>query len=218
MKFLFWDVVSIKKQDQQEAQRFVNTVHALIEIITDGLDTMETIHEYGYDTMTHMNELLFNIQTIKTLTVLYEDNKFSRPFASIKLINLNGVMESQLKRYHAMISRYQFLQSQVAFARKQVQPIMDEYEECDNEFETKFQNMDTQLDNICLAIGKQHDALTSTMLKLLTAVQYDMFRITSGVDIIRSHRSLNKRFPNGKAIYEFKMIHQRPRASSSKEV
>lgn len=208
MKLFGFDIIRVKKRDIEQANILKKVVIALSETISDAIECAESINLDNYNQK--ITILLHQVQVITTLMLLYEENKFAKPFDAVRLVNLQNNISREASTFRQMLIQYSTLQEKVhdvMVIRRQEFLESSDGDDMDMEWESEKINM--TMHNMQLSLERKQARLVETLIKALSIVQYDIFRITSGVDIIRSCKDLKKMYPRGKAVYEFKMMHER---------
>lgn len=202
MKLFGLDIRRIKKEDREEETRFKNVLTALDSTI---LSTLQILSDYDLDDREFVVKLYYSVETIQTLVILYEDNKFSTPFTDVNLINLvnnlnnrTALLQQSVIKYYSIMDRSE--------ARLQEMGL-DEYDEEADEQVNEFRRLVEGLQGL---IEKQIRVTTRDLIAIKTCIQYDSLRVTSGVDIVRFYYDNRKRCPRGKVEYQFKIMHQHP--------
>lgn len=206
MRLFGFDIIRVKKRDIEQVTVLKKVVIALSDVISDAIECAESINSDNYNQKITM--LLQQVQVITTLMLLYEENKFAKPFDAVRLVNLQNNISKEASTFRHMLMQYSTLQEKVRdvmIIRRQ--EYLESSDGDDMEWESEKINM--TMHNLQLSLERKQARLIEALIKALSIVQYDIFRITSGVDIIRSCNDLKKMFPRGKAVYEFKMMHER---------
>jgi hypothetical protein len=202
MRLFGLDIRRIKKEDREEETRFKNVLNALDNTI---LSTLQLLSDYDLDDRELVVKLYYSVETIQTLVILYEDNKFSTPFTDVNLINLvnnlnnrTALLQQSVIKYYSIMDRSE--------ARLQEMGL-DEYDEEADEQVNEFRRLVEGLQGL---IEKQIRVATRDLIAIKTCIQYDSLRVISGVDIVRFYYDNRKRCPKGKVEYQFKIMHQHP--------
>lgn len=206
MRLFGFDIIRVKKRDIEQVTVLKKVVIALSDVISDTISCAESINSDNYNQK--ITILLQQVQVITTLMLLYEENKFAKPFDAVRLVNLQNNISKEASTFRHMLMQYSTLQEKVRdvmIIRRQ--EYLESSDGDDMEWESEKINM--TMHNLQLSLERKQTRLIEALIKALSIVQYDIFRITSGVDIIRSCNDLKKMFPRGKAVYEFKMMHER---------
>jgi len=206
MRLFGFDIIRVKKRDIEQVTVLKKVVIALSDVISDTIECAESINSDNYNQK--ITILLQQVQVITTLMLLYEENKFAKPFDAVRLVNLQNTISKEASTFRHMLMQYSTLQEKVRdvmIIRRQ--EYLESSDGDDMEWESEKINM--AMHNLQLSLERKQARLIEALIKALSIVQYDIFRITSGVDIIRSCNDLKKMFPRGKAVYEFKMMHER---------
>jgi hypothetical protein len=202
MKLFGLDIRRIKKEDREDEIRFKNVLNALDNTI---LSTLQLLSDYDLDDREFVVKLYYSVETIQTLVILYEDNKFSTPFTDVNLINLVNNLNNRTALLQQSVIKYYSIMDQ-SEARLQEMG-QDEYDEEVDERVNEFRRIVKGLQGL---IEKQIRVTTRDLIAIKTCIQYDSFRVTSGVDIVRFYYDNRKRCPKGKVEYQFKIMHQHP--------
>lgn len=217
MRIFGLDIVSVKKQDIKEAQRFENIVSALSNTLSDMLDFVDNMD------VTDMNDfyhLAHGVSVIKGLLLSYEDNKFSRPCCTIPMIQAVQSLDKVVLSFNKKVVYYNQINIHVCNARSQVSSMSEEYDDYETDYDeilsNKMEEVNIKMNEWKKALSLQKQAVTKSLVELLNVIHYDVFRIASGVDIIRSHKMLKKNFPNGKATFEVKIMHEHPKSKEER--
>lgn len=208
MRLFGFDIIRVKKRDIEQVTVLKKVVIALSDVISDAIECAESINSDNYNQK--ITILLQQVQVITTLMLLYEENKFAKPFDAVRLVNLQNNISKEASTFRHMLMQYSTLQEKVRdvmIIRRQEYLESSDGDDMDMEWESEKINM--TMHNLQLSLERKQTRLIEALIKALSIVQYDIFRITSGVDIIRSCNDLKKMFPRGKAVYEFKMMHER---------
>lgn len=208
MRLFGFDIIRVKKRDIEQATILKKVVIALSDVISDAIGCAESINLDNYNQK--ITILLHQVQVITTLMLLYEENKFAKPFDAVRLVNLQNTISKEASTFRHMLMQYSTLQEKVQdvmIIRRQEYLESSDGDYMDMEWESEKINM--TMHHMHSSLERKQARLIETLIKALSIVQYDIFRITIGVDIIRSCNDLKKMFPRGKAVYEFKMMHER---------
>lgn len=206
MRLFGFDIIRVKKRDIEQVNALKKVVITLSDVISDTISCVESITLDNYNQK--ITILLHQVQVITTLMLLYEENKFAKPFDAVRLVNLQNTISKEASTFRHMLMQYSTLQEKVEdvmIIRRQEYIESSDGDDMDMESE----KINMTMHNMQLSLERKQARLIETLIKALSIVQYDIFRITSGVDIIRSCNDLKKMFPRGKAVYEFKMMHER---------
>lgn len=202
MKLWKWDIRSIKKEDEFEAHRLGEILETLSAAIEDTITLMECV-DVNDDSL--ITKVYYMANSIKTFIIMYEENKFSRPFTTINLIQTMEQANNKMCAFQQMLIRYKTVNTKIV---PHLQEKMFELYD-DNILDT-----DMGIHNTIVQLEKhirfQANLITRDLIALKVAIQYDVFRIASGVDIVRSHYELKKRYPRGKAKFHVDIMHDRP--------
>lgn len=204
MRFFNLDIVSIKKQERYEADRFKEYVCAIHDITAAIIETMSEFDPTDDDIVTRV---FFQVQNLKAVVLMYEENKFARPFTTINLIQTVDRVNNKMGMFQHMLIRYKSICDKVVPHLQE--QILDEADD-DEYIEQANVGITQGLQQLEQSLQRQASLITRDLIAVDTTIRYDFFRITSGVDIIRSHRDLCKRFHKGKAKYTIEIMHDRP--------
>lgn len=205
MKFLKWEITSIKKQDQFEAERFKEYVCSIHDFIKTMIETLETMDPNNTELVT---EVFYQVQHLKAAAILYEENKFARPFTTINLIQTVEQVNDKMGMLQHMLVKYKAIREKIM---PRIQEDLYESDEYDDEYINQATiGMKQGLEQLEQSLYRQARLVTRELISVDASIKYDYFRITSGVDIVRSHYDLCKRFPKGKAKYVIEIRHDRP--------
>ena len=202
MRLFGLDIRRIKKEDREEETRFKNVLNALDNTI---LSTLQLLSDYDLDDRELVVKLYYSVETIQTLVILYEDNKFSTLFTDVNLINLvNNLNNRTALLQQSVIKYYSIMDRSEARLQEMGQ---DEYDEEVDEQVNEFRRIVKGLQGL---IEKQIRVTTRDLIAIKTCIQYDSLRVISGVDIVRFYYDNRKRCPKGKVEYQFKIMHRHP--------
>lgn len=202
MRLFGLDIRRIKKEDREEETRFKNVLNALDNTI---LSTLQLLSDYDLDDRELVVKLYYSVETIQTLVILYEDNKFSTLFTDVNLINLvNNLNNRTALLQQSVIKYYSIMDRSEARLQEMGQ---DEYDEEADEQVNEFRRIVKGLQGL---IEKQIRVTTRDLIAIKTCIQYDSLRVISGVDIVRFYYDNRKRCPKGKVEYQFKIMHRHP--------
>ena len=205
MRFFNLDIVSVKKQEKYEADRFKEYVCAIHDIVTTIIDTMS---EFNLSDDEIVTRTFFQVQNLKALAVLYEENKFARPFTTINLIQTVDRVNNKMGMFQHMLIRYKSIRNKVVPHLQE--QILDESDDDEEYIEQANAGIAQGLQQMEQSLQHQASLIIRDLIAVDATIRYDFFRITSGVDIVRSHRDLCKRFRIGKAKYTIEIMHDRP--------
>lgn len=204
MRIFGFDIIRVKKADYNEAKSLEKTVMILADTIRSYMDLVTNLDIRDGDEVV---KLYYHLNTIDALVTNYYENKFATPFITINILSVMNDLKRLTSKLQTMIYRNASIIESIQMKREQV-----EFEEIleDPEIEEGLRGMDQSIRNMQIL-------LTKKCVKLLTAVQFDVIRITSGVDIVRSSRHLKKDSPHGDVEFAVKIITNRPTSKYDKE-
>lgn len=205
MKFFKWEITSIKKQDKFEADRFKEYVCSIHDFVETMVDTLETMNPDDTELVTR---IFYQVQHLRAGAILYEENKFARPFTTINLIHAVERVNDKMGMLQHMLVKYNAIREKII---PRIQEDLYDSDECDEEYINQTNiGLQQGLKQLEQSLYRQADLITRDLLSVDASIKYDYLRIASGVDIIRSHYDLCKRFPKGKAKYVIEIRHDRP--------
>jgi len=193
------DIVRCSKRDINEEQVYKKTVVELYNHIVDFLEMLEDLMDPEYQQFDEeqLVQLMFQkTETICKLIIMYEHNKFSTPITAVSIL-----MKMNQLREHAS-DLQNFMLHHVA-AQNHVEDFEQNYED---EYQEEVKDIRQQYQDV----NQKYWRTKRHMLKILIAdinrmasiVQYDLFKVIFGVDIIRTHKQRHK-LPHG--VPEFKV-------------
>ena len=210
MKLFGLDIVRCSKLDQQELNTYKKIVQELNDRLIQYLDFLSTLMNYqtgDYDDEEENNDeeqilneeacvqLLFeHTETVCKLIIMYDQNKFSLPITDVSMLQRMNHM-----REHAGLIQTAMIQHQTMLQQRQV----DESEYSDS-VESQYDQVEERYQASILHMER---ILFADINKMISVIQYDLFRIIFGVDIIRSHYKIKKRPPN-KPDFEVKVYNR----------
>ena len=220
MNIFGFDIIRVKKKERKEASSLVNIVSTLEDCLSDAIDTIDRLDCTDYD-IANKEIMLLNqqVHSITALMFLYEENKYARLFQIIKISDATLSLEKNVSMLNDMVFKYLSIKNRLEHVRGQVHDDDDDDDDCDDDYKSfmfkhltgdRFDKLESFVDEMEECVVNQKIIVTRLLLDCLTAIQYDIFRIASGVDIIRSHKRLKQIFPKDTAVYEIKMTHKRP--------
>jgi hypothetical protein len=211
LKIFGWDIQRVSKLERQELESYKMIVKELYDRLSEFLDFISQLMQR--DTLLEkdqtLNEeacvqMLFErVETICKLIILYDQNKFSIPITSIPILNkMNemrdhaGKLQNYMIHHVAMLNRKEYVESQ--------------YED-EDEYQEEISNIQTESNDIEMKYQRtlQHllKILFADINRMISVIQYDLFRILFGVDIIRSYHT-KCRTPHGRPDYEVKIFNR----------
>jgi hypothetical protein len=150
----------------------------------------------------------FQVQNLKAMVVLYEENKFARPFTTINLIQTVDRVNNKMGMFQHMLIRYKSIRDKVVPHLQE--QILNESGDDEEYIDQANVGITQGLQQLEQSLQHHASLIIRDLIAVDATIRYDFFRITSGVDIVRSHRDLCKRFRIGKAKYAIEIMHDRP--------
>jgi hypothetical protein len=197
MRILGFEIRRAKKEDYKRSKDFEKVTIAMYENLKEAIEFFENIDLEDTDCL---SSVFIYVNTIRNYCTLYEDNKFSRPIATVKLISEANDLAVYCKNLQTMIIKYAESKDLIENKIKRSED-NDENNEYAYDAEELLRKMFTQMD-------VQRRIVIKTLVEIFVCIQYDVFRILLGVDITSSHYELNRRFPKGKTKYLFEIVEE----------
>jgi hypothetical protein len=197
MRILGFEIRRAKKEDYRRSKDFEKVTIAMYENLKEAIEFFENIDLEDTDCL---SSVFIYVNTIRNYCTLYEDNKFSRPIATVKLISEANDLAVYCKNLQTMIIKYAESKDLIENKIKRSED-NDENNEYAYDAEELLRKMFTQMD-------VQRRIVIKTLVEIFVCIQYDVFRILLGVDITSSHYELNRRFPKGKTKYLFEIVEE----------
>ena len=211
MRLFGLDIRRIKKEDREEETRFKNTLNALDGTI---LSALQLLSDFDIEDREFIVKLYYAVETIQSLVIMYEDNKFSTPFTDINLVRLveglnnrASFMQQSIIKYYTIIER----------SGTRLQEMGSDEDDCDDYIDERVNEFKEIVESIQRLIEKQVRVITRDLIAIKTCIQYDSLRVTSGVDIVRFYYDNRKRCPKGRVEYQIKIMHQHPMKTCKEE-
>lgn len=202
MRILGFEIRRVKKEDYRRSKDFEKVTLAMYENLKEAIVFFENIDLEDTDCL---SSVFIYVNIIRNYCTLYEDNKFSRPIATVKLISEANDLAVYCKNLQTMIIKY--AESKDLIENK-IKRSEENGENSDYVYDAEklLEKMFTQMD-------LQRKVVVKTLVEIIVCIQYDVFRILLGVDIASSHYELNRRFPKGKTKYLFEIVEEdRPKS------
>ena len=142
-------------------------------------------------------------ETVCKLIIIYDQNKFSVPITAISILNkMNemrnhaGELQNYMLHHVTMLSQKEYMESKYGDE--------DEYEEELSDIKMQSESIEKKYQRTLMHLCK---ILFADVNRMMSIIQYDLFRIIFGVDIIRSYHK-NVRLPHGKPDYEVRIFNR----------
>jgi hypothetical protein len=199
MRILGFEIRRAKKEDYRRSKDFEKVTIAMYENLKESIVFFENLDLEDTDCL---SSVFIYVNIIRNYCTLYEDNKFSRPIATVKLISEANDLAVYCKNLQTMIIKYAESKNLIENKIKHSEENSDYVYDAEKLLEKMFTQMDLQ-----------RKVVIKTLVEIVVCIQYDVFRILLGVDITSSHYELNRRFPKGKTKYLFEIVEEdRPKS------
>ena len=199
MRILGFEIRRVKKEDYRRSKDFEKVTLAMYENLKEAIVFFENLDLEDTDCL---SSVFIYVNIIRNYCTLYEDNKFSRPIATVKLISEANDLAVYCKNLQTMIIKYAESKDLIENKIKRSEENSDYVYDAEELLEKMFTQMDIQ-----------RKVVIKTLVEIIVCIQYDVFRILLGVDITNSHYELNRRFPKGKTKYLFEIVEEdRPKS------
>ena len=202
MRILGFEIRRVKKEDYRRSKDFEKVTLAMYENLKESIVFFENLDLEDTDCL---SSVFIYVNAIRNYCTLYEDNKFSRPIATVKLISEANDLAVYCKNLQTMIIKY-------AESKNLIESKIKRSEE-NGENSDYVYDAEKLLEKMFTQMDLQRKVVIKTLVEIFVCIQYDVFRILLGVDIASSHYELNRRFPKGKTKYLFEIVEEdRPKS------
>ena len=197
MRLFGFDIVKCSKAQKQELDTYKCVVQELNDRLVQFLDFIANL--IGIEDPESIDEeacvqLLFEqVETICKLIILYDSNRFAIPITNLSMLQrMNELREHAGMLQSAMIHHVSMLSN-----REQ-----ENDDEEDEETTIRYDNMDRHYYS---SIRHMEKIVFADINRIISVIQYDLFRIIFGVDILRDYQKRQKRI-KGKPNFEVKVF------------
>lgn len=202
MRIFGLDIVRCSKLDKQQAKQYKQIVMELYNRLLECLDYLVSLMDTKDIDEGGAIQLLFErTETISNLIIMYRKNKFAVPFTSVAALSVMnnfrehaGMLQSIMVKHLQTEQHLEDLQKRYTDDLEQDKEYQDLYEEY------------TEVDEKYIRTRRHHlRMLFADLNKLISVVQYDLFRVIFGVDIIRDR---NCKLPKGKPNFQVNLYNK----------
>lgn len=191
MRLFGFDIVKCSKAQRQELDTYRQVVRELNDRLVQFLDFIVKLINMDYnepiDEAAYVQLLFEQTETVRKLIILYDANRFAIPITNVSILQrMNQLREHAGMLQNAMIHHMGMVSNQQEYEETNVQ-----YENIENRYQSSVRHM-----------GK---ILFADINRMISIIQYDLFRIIFGVDILRDNKKRQMRM-RGKPDFEVKIF------------
>lgn len=197
MRLFGFDIVKCSKAQKQELDTYKCVVQELNDRLVQFLDFIANLISIedpeSIDEEACVQLLFEQVETICKLIILYDSNRFAIPITNLSMLQrMNELREHAGMLQSAMIHHVSMLSN-----REQ-----ENDDDEDEETTIRYDNMDRHYYS---SIRHMEKIVFADINRIISVIQYDLFRIIFGVDILRDYQKRQKRI-KGKPNFEVKVF------------
>lgn len=198
MRLFGFDIVKCSKAQRQELDTYKQVVRELNDRLVQYLDLITGLLNKGYkepfDEEACVQLLFEQTETVCKLIILYDANRFAIPITNVSILQrMNQMREHAGMLQNAIIHHVGMVNSQQEYDAEE-----EEYEETD----IRYENIENRYQS---TVRHMEKILFADINRMLSIIQYDLFRIIFGVDILRDNKKRQMRM-RGKPDFEVKIF------------
>lgn len=198
MRLFGFDIVKCSKAQRQELDTYKQVVRELNDRLVGYLDLIINLlnmkDEESFDEEACMQLLFEHTETVCKLIILYDANRFAIPITNVSILQrMNQMREHAGMLQNAMIHHMGMASNQQEYDAEE-----DEYEETN----VRYENIENRYQS---SIRHMEKILFADINRMISIIQYDLFRIIFGVDILRDNKKRQMRM-RGRPDFEVKIF------------
>lgn len=198
MRLFGFDIVKCSKAQKQELDTYKQLVRELHDRLVDYLNLITNLlnmeDEESFDEEVYVQLLFEHTETVCKLIILYDANRFAIPITNVAILQrMNQLREHAGMLQNAMIHHIGMVSNQQEYDAEE-----DDYEETNvqcEDIERRYQSSIRHMEKILFA----------DINRMMSIIQYDLFRIIFGVDILRDNKKRQMRI-HGNPDFEVKIF------------
>lgn len=203
MRIFGFDIVKTCKLEQKELESYKVVTQELYNRLLDTLNLLGNIIDSSDESMDDelLLQMLFeHVETICHLILIYDQNIFSTPITAVSITQNMNRLRTNTSNLQNVIMRHQMAVDRLQYANMNFD---EDCEETLNDLEDRMDGINERYFKIRKSLLK---ILFADVNRLISIIQYDLFLIIFGVDILREHRRQKKMKLKKKPNYEVKIF------------
>lgn len=196
-----FEISRISKLEREEEKVFKQSTLALNEMLIDFLKYLGDIYDKHDDEPSIIQHMFEFIESITSALRIYSENKYASPLTTISMNQRIQIIRTHGMRIQHMVSQHH----NTRLHMENFQDMLEEEYEDDDEYSQIQLEMDHTESHYERTLRSMIRELFADVNATCAVLQYDVFRIIYGVDIVKSYKKKTK-LPKGTAEYSIKIF------------